>query len=231
MLRVAVVGGLAFSLAACASETDTAAPLSDVDNTEVVAAPAEIPAGTYALDATHSDVGFRVRHLGISNVDGSFSDVDGTITIPAAGIEGMEAEVTVQVNSIDTRNDDRDGHLQSEDFFAAEQYPTLTFRTTSVDALGGNRFRMTGDLTIRGVTKPVTLEGEYIGTASVRGTQKIGFEASGEITRQEWGLSWAQTNEAGEALVGDTVTLVLNVEADLREEDAAEEEAAEEVSA
>ena len=209
-----LLGLLVFSLAACASDTDTTAPLSDVDNTEVVAAPAEIPAGTYALDASHSELGFRVRHLGISNVDGTFNDFEGTIVVPETGLDGMTATVTAQTASIDTDNERRDGHLQSPDFFSAEEHPTVTFQTTNVEPLGGNRFRMTGDLTMRGTTRPVTLEGEYLGAAMMGETQKIGFEASGELTRQDWGLSWAGTNDAGEALVGDTVTLVLSAEAD-----------------
>ena len=219
-LRTLTLGTLALGLllSACAAETDTTAeaPLADAAETEVVAAPAEIPAGTYALDPVHSELGFRVRHLGISNVDGTFNDFDGTIVVPASGLEGMTADITAQVASIDTDNERRNGHLRSEDFFAADEHPELTFRTTSVEPLGGNRFSMTGDLTMRGTTRPVTLEGEYLGTASVQGTQKIGFEASGELRRQDWGLSWDGTNEVGEALVADTVTLMISAEADLQ---------------
>jgi polyisoprenoid-binding protein YceI len=209
--------GVLFSACATETETTTQAPLSDAPPTEVVEAPAEIPAGTYALDPVHSELGFRVRHLGISNVDGTFEDFEGTIVVPASGLEGMTVEVSAQSASIETGNDRRDGHLQSEDFFAASENPTVTFRSTNVETLGGNRFRLTGDLTMRGTTRPVTLEGEYLGTATVQGTQKIGFEASGELTRQDWGLSWAGTNEAGEAMVSDTVTLMLSAEADLQD--------------
>ncbi|OZC04791.1 hypothetical protein BSZ36_16740 [Rubricoccus marinus] len=180
-----------------------------------------MPAGTYALDAAHSSLGFSIRHLGVSNVDGSFPEFTGTITVPEQGLGGMSAMVSAQVASISTGNGDRDGHLQSPDFFDAATYPEITFNTTSVTPTGGNSFEMTGDLTMHGVTKSVTLQGEYIGAAMMGETQKIGFEAEGEIDRKDWGLTWAQTNEVGEALVGDTVTLRINAEADMQSGEAA----------
>ncbi|HIL57897.1 MAG TPA: polyisoprenoid-binding protein [Rhodothermales bacterium] len=223
--RALAMGALALGLSACASDTDTAEPLEGA--TEVAEAPAEIPAGTYAIDASHSELGFRVRHLGISNVDGTFNDFSGTVTIPETGLEGMTAMLTAQVASIDTDNERRNGHLRSPDFFAADEYPELTFQTTSITPTGGTSFEMTGDLTMRGTTRSVTLQGEYLGAAEIGGTQKIGFEASGEINRQDWGLSWAETNDAGEVIVADTVTLMIGVEADLQGDDAMAEEDAE----
>jgi polyisoprenoid-binding protein YceI len=220
--RALALGALAFGLAACATDTDTTEPLEGA--TDVVEAAAEIPAGTYALDGAHSELGFRVRHLGISNVDGSFKDFAGTITVPESGIEGMTASLTAQVASIETDNEDRNGHLRSPDFFAADEFPELTFVTTSVESTGGSNFRMTGDLTIRGTTLPVTLEGEYLGTSTIQGTQKIGFEATGEINRQDFGLSWANTNEAGEIIVSDTVTLMISAQGNLQADDATTEE-------
>ncbi|WP_218827718.1 YceI family protein [Rubricoccus marinus] len=217
--RALAMGALALGLSACASDTDTAEPLEGA--TEVVEATAEIPAGTYALDAAHSSLGFSIRHLGVSNVDGSFPEFTGTITVPEQGLGGMSAMVSAQVASISTGNGDRDGHLQSPDFFDAATYPEITFNTTSVTPTGGNSFEMTGDLTMHGVTKSVTLQGEYIGAAMMGETQKIGFEAEGEIDRKDWGLTWAQTNEVGEALVGDTVTLRINAEADMQSGEAA----------
>ena len=224
-LRALALGALSLGLAACGTDPDTPEPLEGA--TDVAEAAAEIPAGTYAIDASHSELGFRVRHLGISNVDGTFNDFGGTITVPESGLDGLSATVTAQVASIDTDNDDRNGHLRSPDFFAAEEYPELTFTTTSVTPTGGNTFEMTGDLTMRGTTLPVTLQGEYLGAASIQGTQKIGFQAEGELDRQDWGLSWSQTNEAGEIIVGDTVTLMISAEADLQTEDAAAPEPAE----
>ena len=212
-LHALMLGALALGLAACATQTDTLEPLEGA--TEVTEAAVEIPAGTYSLDAAHTEVGFRVRHLGIANVDGSFNDLTGTIVVPESGIEGMTASLTAQVASIETDNERRNGHLRSPDFFAAEEFPELTFESTSVESTGGNRFRMTGDLTIRGTTRPVTLEGEYLGAASIQGTQKIGFEASGEVNRKDFGLSWDNTNEAGEISVADNVRLMIGVEANL----------------
>ena len=211
--RALAMGALALGLSACATDTDTAEPLEGA--TEVVEASAEIPAGTYALDAAHSSLGFSIRHLGVTNVNGSFPAFTGTVTVPGGGLDGMSATVSADVASISTGNGDRDGHLQSPDFFDAAQYPEITFQTTSVTSTGGSSFTMAGDLTMHGVTKPVTLEGEYIGAATMGETQKIGFEAEGEIDRKEWGLTWAQTNEVGEALVGDTVTLRINAQANL----------------
>ena len=213
-LRALALGALSLSLAACASDTDTAEPLEGA--TEVATSPSAIPAGTYTLDASHSELGFRVRHLGIANVDGSFNDFSGEIVVPESGLEGMTAMVTAQVASIDTDNDDRNGHLRSPDFFAADEYPELVFQSTSVTPTGGDTFEMTGDLTMRGLTYPVTLQGEYLGAAEMRGTQKIGFEASGELDRQQWGLSWAETNEAGEIIVGDNIRLMISAEANLQ---------------
>ncbi len=213
-LRALAMGTLALGLSACATDTDTPEPLDGA--TEVVEAAAEIPAGTYALDMAHSSLGFSIRHLGVTNVNGSFPAFTGTVTVPASGLDGMSATVSADVSSINTGNTDRDGHLQSPDFFDAGQYPNITFETTSVTSTGGNGFEMVGNLTMHGVTKPVTLTGEYIGAAMMGETQKIGFEAEGEIDRKEWGLTWAQTNEVGEALVGDMVTLRINAQADMQ---------------
>lgn len=223
-LRSLFVGVLALGLAACGSEPDTAEPLDGV--ADVSESTAEIPAGTYSIDVSHSELGFRARHFGISNVDGNFNDFEGTIVVPESGLEGMTATLVAQTGSIDTDNERRDGHLKSGDFFAAEEYPELTFEATGVTPTGGNAFEMTGDLTMRGVTKPVTLTGEYIGAAVVGETQKIGFEASGEIDRQEWGLSWQDTNDAGELAVSDMIRLMIGVEADLQADAAPAEETA-----
>ena len=212
-----LAGALALTLTACEPAADAPA---DADTMTEVAV-AEVPAGTYALDGSHSDMGFKVRHLGISNVDGTFRTAAGTITVPEEGLSGLSADVTIDATSIDTGNDDRDGHLRSPDFFDAANHPEITFQTTGIETLGGERFRMTGDLTMRGVTKPVTLEGTFLGAAAMGETNKIGFEAEGEIDRQEWGLSWSETNEAGELLVADAVQLVLSVEADQQVVDAA----------
>ena len=213
MTRLSLVAVAALALSACQTEAPdaTTAP----DSTATAADAPTIEAGTYQIDPAHSEVGFRVKHLGISNVDGRFSDVDGTVTVPAGGaMTGVQTDVTIQAASINTRNDDRDNHLQSADFFDAATFPTLTFRSTTMEPLGGNRFTLTGDLTMHGVTKPVTLEGEYNGAATAPdGTKKVAFSASGTINRSEWGLTWNKALETGGVVVSDEVELTLEVEA------------------
>jgi len=211
MTRTLLIAALALGLAACANDaTPTATSDDNVstagDYTELPA----MPAGTYTIDAAHSRAEFRVRHLGISTVTGRFGDVAGTVTV---GDNTIETNATIDASTISTGNGDRDGHLQSPDFFDVAQYPEITFTSTGVRAGAGNTFTLLGDLTMHGVTHPVELQAEYLGSASMMGTPKVGFTASGEIKRQDWGLTWAETNEAGEALVGDDVTLMIEIEA------------------
>ena len=227
-LRTLLVGALALGLAACADEAAPASETDGVSTAGPVAELPEVPTGTYAIDPNHSRAEFRVRHLGISTVTGRFGDVSGTVSI-GDGLGSMDATAVIDASSISTGNADRDGHLQSPDFFDVAQYPEITFQSTEIRPSGDGNFILVGDLTMHGVTRPVELETEYVGTSSMGGTQKVGFSASGEINRQDWGLTWAQTNEAGEALVGDTVELTIEVEADLQ--DAAAMEAGEEMTA
>jgi polyisoprenoid-binding protein YceI len=222
MTRFTLFAAAALALAACnpdAPAADTETPAGGLD-TETVAADAgpALAAGVYQIDPVHSEVGFRIEHLGISNVDGTFTDVAGTVTIPQGGtLAEMAVVATIQATSIDTRNGDRDTHLRSADFFDVAQFPTLTFRSTAVEPLGGGRFRLTGDLTMHGVTKPVTLEGEYSGAATDGyGNRKVGFSAEGTISRSEWGLTWNQAIEAGGVVVSDEVELSLDVQAALQ---------------
>lgn len=214
MTRFTLVAAAVVALSAC--QTDPA-PATDPDApmAETMADAPIIEAGSYTIDPAHSEVGFRVKHLGISNVDGRFSDVAGTVTVPEGGaMAGVQTEATIQAASINTRNDDRDAHLQSPDFFDAAQFPTLSFRSTAMEPIGGNRFRLTGDLTMHGVTKPVTLEGEYNGAAAAPdGTQKVAFSATGTLDRTQWGLTWNKALEAGGVVVSDEVELTLEIEA------------------
>lgn len=201
---------LMFGLAACtgdtSTETEPAATVSDDTAPEVVP-------GTYTIDAVHSDIGFRARHLGISNVDGRFSDVEGTITL-SDDLASMQAEATIQTASVDTRNEDRDNHLRSPDFFDAENHPSITFTSTSVEPLGGGRFRMNGNLTIRDTTQSVTLEGEYLGgVTGPQGNPIVAFSSEGEINRMDYGVSWNNTLDTGGLIVGETIGLTVNVEA------------------
>ena len=223
---------LVFALAACGDSTtgansdgETATPAGGLDAPTTAVSDTTSPAveaGVYAIDPVHSEVGFRVRHLGISNVDGTLSDVAGTLTLGAGGLASMQTEATIQATSIDTENDQRDNHLRSADFFDVEQFPTLTFRSTRVEPTGAGRFRMTGDLTMHGVTRPITLEGEYAGLVTDgMGNRKVGFMAEGTLNRSEFGLNWNQALETGGVVVSDEVRLTLEIQAALQAEEAA----------
>lgn len=173
----------------------------------------EIPAGTYTIDASHSEVGFTARHAMVTKVRGAFSDVAGTITV-ADGFAGSTAEATIGVDSVDTRSADRDGHLKSADFFDAEQYPSITFTSTGVREVQGESFVLDGDLTIKGVTKPVSLQAEYFGTAQDPfGNTRIGFSATTDVDREAWGLTWNAALDTGGVLVSKKITLALEVSA------------------
>ena len=174
----------------------------------------ELPeAGTYAIDAAHSHVGFTVRHLMVSKVRGSFGDFEGTITIaeePAAS----HVEVVVRLASIDTRDAQRDAHLRSGDFFDIEAHPTMAFRSTGLRHLGGDGWVVDGELTIGGVTRPLQLTTTFEGSSKDPwGGTRIGFSARGEVDREEFGLTWNQALETGGVLVGKKAVIELEVEA------------------
>jgi polyisoprenoid-binding protein YceI len=173
----------------------------------------EVPeAGTYALDASHSHVGFSVRHAMVSKTRGRFADVSATITVGADPADSS-VEADIQMASIDTRDEKRDGHLQSPDFFDAEQFPTMSYRSTRVTPQG-NRWLVEGELTIKGITKQVPLEVEFEGGAKDPwGGTRIGFTAHAEINREDYGLTWNQALETGGVLVGKQVKIDLEVEA------------------
>jgi polyisoprenoid-binding protein YceI len=169
--------------------------------------------GTYAIDPSHAAVEFVARHLMISKVRGGFTDVSGTITI-ADRPEDSSVEVSIATASINSGEAARDGHLRSADFFDVEQYPAITFRSTGVEHAGGERWKVTGDLTVRDVTRPVVLDVEFEGaTATPFGDERIGFSASTEVNREDWGLTWNAALETGGVVVGKKVRLELAVEA------------------
>lgn len=173
--------------------------------------------GTYALDGAHTVVGFVARHLMISKVRGSFSDVEGTVTIAEEPTESSLA-VTVQTASVHTRDDQRDGHLRSADFFDVEQHPTMTYRSTAVrPADAEDRWHVDGELTVRDVTRPVALEVTFEGASEVPeamgGGTSIGFSATGKVDREAFGLTWNVPLEKGGVLVGKEVTLEIEAEA------------------
>lgn len=170
--------------------------------------------GTWTLDHTHTRLGFVTRHAMITKVRGSFNDFTGTVTVPAEGIEGATAQVTINATSIDTRNADRDGHLKSNDFFDMETYPQITFTSTKIAPNGSGGVDVTGDLTIKGATKSVTIPFDYEGTATDPfGNQRAGFEGSTVINRSDFDLSWNAALETGGVLVSEKVTLEIEVSA------------------
>ena len=174
----------------------------------------EVPApGEYGLDASHSHVGFSVRHLMVSKTKGRFADVTGTVHIGEDPLDSS-VEVDIAVASIDTRDETRDGHLRSPDFFDAEQHPTIHYRSTKVSPAGEGRWTVEGDLTVRGVTLPVPLEVAFEGGAKDPwGNHRIGFTAQTELDREAFGLTWNQTLETGGVLVGKQVRIEIEAEA------------------
>lgn len=175
-----------------------------------------VPTGTYAIDTTHSEVGFSVRHAGVSKVRGRFAEVTGTITI-AEPFTSSSVSVEIASSSVSTGNAQRDAHLVSADFWDAESKPTWTFVSTSLEG-DGEEFVVHGDLTINGVTKSVSLATEFNGTGpGMTGAPVIGFSASTDISRKEYGLTWNALLEGGGVVVGDKVTIALEVEAGQQE--------------
>lgn len=169
--------------------------------------------GSYELDASHTHVGFAVRHMMVSKVRGKFSDVRGTIEITDEPLDSS-VTVTVGLGSIDTRDEQRDGHLRSPDFFDVDNHPDMTFHSTSVTRLSDDRYRVDGDLTIRGVTKQVSLDASFEGgLLDPYGNQRIGFSATGEISREDFGLTWNQALETGGVVVGKKVQIEIEAEA------------------
>jgi polyisoprenoid-binding protein YceI len=170
--------------------------------------------GTYALDTTHSRIGFVARHAMVTKVRGSFNEFEGSGFFDADQPSNSQLAVTIQAASIDTRNADRDAHLRSNDFFDMDTYPTLSFTSTSVEPVGGDVFRVTGDLKIKGITKPVTLDLELSGTAvDPYGNTRLGLEGSTAINRKDWGVNWNAALETGGVLVGEKITLEFEISA------------------
>lgn len=174
----------------------------------------ELPApGTFAIDTVHSHVGFVVRHMMVSKVRGRFPTFEGNIVVGESPAESS-VEVTIDAASVDTRDDNRDGHLRSPDFFDVERFPTWTFRSTGLVPAGKGRFELLGELTLHGVTRPITLEVEQEGVATdPYGNERIGFSASAELNREEWGVTFNMAMEAGGVVVGKTVKLEIEIEA------------------
>lgn len=173
-----------------------------------------LTAGTWVIDPVHSNVGFTVRHLVVSKVRGSFENFSGAITVAQDGTASVNAEIDVK--SINTKNADRDAHVRSADFFDAEQFPVATFTSTDVRA-DGDDYIVTGDFTLHGVTRPVDLKLEFNGVNPGMGQGPVaGFEATTVINRKDFGISIEMPLEGGGAVVGDKITITLEIEAGLQ---------------
>lgn len=170
--------------------------------------------GDYTIDAAHSSIGFTVRHAMVTNVRGSFADYAGTLQLDGSAPSRSAASIEVKVASVDTGIADRDGHLRGGDFFDAEAFPLMTFRSTEAAQLGGDKYRITGELTIKDVTRPLSIDLDFNGSATdVYGNERVGFEGSAEILRSEWGLTWNAALEAGGVMVSDKVKLTFDISA------------------
>ncbi|GGN12891.1 YceI family protein [Streptomyces fuscichromogenes] len=170
--------------------------------------------GDYTIDPAHSTLGFVARHAMVTNVKGSFQEFEGTLHLDGEDPSKSTASLDIKMDSITTGSPDRDGHLKSADFFKIDEFPTMTFRSTEAEALGGEDYRITGDLTILGVTKPVTIDLEFNGAAKDPfGNERVGFEGKAEIKRSDWGVTWNAALETGGVLVSDKIKLNFDISA------------------
>ncbi|PWK67274.1 polyisoprenoid-binding protein YceI [Streptomyces sp. CG 926] len=170
--------------------------------------------GDYVIDPAHSSIGFTVRHAMVTNVRGAFTEHEGTLHLDGADPARSTASIDIKIASVDTGIADRDGHLRSGDFFDAETFPLMTFRSTEARQLGGDTYRITGELTIKDVTRPLSIDLEFNGSATdPYGNERVGFEGSTEIQRSDWGLTWNAALEAGGVMVSDKVKLTFDISA------------------
>ena len=170
--------------------------------------------GEYTVDPTHTRIGFVARHAMVTKVRGAFNQFEGTGFFDADDPTSSKLQLTIRADSIDTGNADRDAHLRGNDFFDMEQYPEITFASTSVEKVGDDEYRVTGDLTIKGLTRPITIPFEVSGPVQDPwGQQRIGLEGKVQVNRKDWGLNWNVALEAGGILVSEKVTLEFDVAA------------------
>ncbi len=167
----------------------------------------------WVIDTAHTNINFTVSHMVISEVTGTFKEFQGTVTASKEDFSDAQIEVTINAKSINTENNDRDNHLRSADFFDTENHPVLTFKSTAVENKGNGKLSISGDLTMRGVTKSVVLESKYKGQmVNPWGQIVAAFKGSTTLNRKEWGLMWNAALEAGGFLVGEEIELTLNIE-------------------
>lgn len=185
-----------------------------IPSEKTVAVPAKpfVETGKWALDKSHSSVKFTVTHMVVSEVDGHFKLFDGTMENSKADLSDAKINFIVDVNSVDTDNEKRDGHLKGDDFFNAAKFPTMKFASTSMKALGDNNYELAGDLTIRDVTKPVVFAVTYGGSTAANGSTKIGFKAQTTINRFDYNLKWDKATESGGLVVSKEVEITVNAQ-------------------
>ncbi|MEV4557124.1 YceI family protein [Kitasatospora sp. NPDC049285] len=170
--------------------------------------------GDYAIDAAHSKIGFAVRHAMVTNVRGEFTEYEGKLHLDGSNPAASTAELVIKVASVNTNQAQRDEHLRTGDFFEAETYPEITFKSTSAERIDGDTYRMHGDLTIKGTSRPVILDLEYTGAATdVYGANRVGFEGGTTVDRTTWGLTYNAALETGGVLIGEKVKLTLDISA------------------
>jgi polyisoprenoid-binding protein YceI len=189
---------------------------------ETATVPATAPAaqdlshltGAYTIDPTHSEIGFAVRHAMVTTVRGQFSEYEGKLHLDGSDPSRSTAEVVIKVASIDTGQEQRDGHLRTGDFFDADTHPEITFRSTSARQLDAETYQLTGDLTIKGISKPVSIDLTFNGSAKdLYGNQRVGFEGTTTINRTDWGLNYNAALETGGVLIGEKVKLTFDISA------------------
>ncbi|MFD5752451.1 YceI family protein [Streptomyces sp. NPDC127033] len=191
-------------------KNDSAAPAATVEADPALAA----LTGAYTIDPAHSTISFTVRHAMVTNVRGTFTEHEGTLRLDGSAPANSTATIDVSIASIDTGVPDRDGHLRGADFFDAETFPTMAFRSTAAEQIDAETYRVTGDLTIKDVTRPLSIDLEFHGSATdVYGNERVGFEGSATILRSDWGLSWNAALETGGVLVSDKVKLNFDISA------------------
>lgn len=175
-------------------------------------APAALAADTWTVDRAHSEVSFQVRHF-VTNVRGQFGEFDGTIVTDAAKPEASSVEFKIKAASVNTQNDKRDAHLRTPDFFAVEQFPEITFKSTAVKPTGKDTFDVTGNFTLRGVTKQITLPVKFLGSLKDPwGNERAGFELSTVLNRKDYGVNWNKVLDQGGYMLSDDVTVSINLE-------------------
>lgn len=168
---------------------------------------------TWTIDTTHTEIGFKIKHLVISTVSGKFTSFEGKLDGEPEDLTKAKISFSANIDSITTGNEQRDGHLKSADFFDAANHPKLTFTSTAIEHKNGSDYKIIGDLTIRGTTKPITLNVDFGGIQNnLYGQTVAGFEITGKINRQEYGLTWSAVTEAGGIVVSDDVKLAIDAE-------------------